>query len=216
MRVKVSLLKMLFRQTLPVTVIGLPVGCFYVLFTREPLLWWNPWMALFVLVHSIAIAFCFGRYRSRSFAFLYTRGYSRNELWMHKMLGTILSVLAVWLPIGLIIWLPIRSNVQDKLFMSPYFPLMMIREASVPLSWLGGYALLLPLFHYVWIRQAQPMQGANGVKLLAVGVVVVIGTLMLFRWHQLWFRTLCYALSAVMIATTLVAGRILHKRLEVH
>jgi hypothetical protein len=206
---------MLFRQTLPVTLIGLPVGCFYVLFAREPLLWRNPWMALFVLVHSIAIAFCFGRYRNRSFAFLYTRGYSRDELWMHKMLGTILSVLAVWLPIGLIIWLPIRSIVQDKLFISPYFPLMMIREASVPLPWLGGYALLLPLFHYVWIRQAQPMRGENGVNLLAIGVVITIGTLMLFRWHPFWFRTLLWILSAIVIVTTLVASCILHRRLEV-
>ncbi|MCK4294777.1 MAG: hypothetical protein KAY65_16375 [Planctomycetes bacterium] len=216
MRMRISLLGMLFRQTLAVTLIGLPIGCLYVLFAREPLSWQNPWMALFVLVHSIAIASCFGRFRSRSFAFLYTRGYSRDELWTHKILGTVLSVLAVWLPIALIIRLPIRSIVQDKLFISPYFPLMMMREASVPWFWLVGYAILLALFHYVWIRQAQPMRGEYGVKLLAVGVVVVMGTLMLFRWHPFWFRILCYALSAVTIATTLIAGRILHRTLDVH
>jgi hypothetical protein len=211
-----SLLIILLRQTLPVSLIALPVGCLYVMFTREVLTWQNPWIALFVLAHSIAIAFCLGRFGSPSFAFLYTRGYSRDELWLHKMLGTALSALMVWLPISLMLWLGIRSLVQDKMFVSPYFPIMMMREAPVPWFWLGGYAILLPLFHYVWIRRAQPLRGENGVVLLAIGVVVVIGTLMLFRWHPQWFRTLIYALSAVMIVTTLVAGQVLHRNLEVH
>ena len=215
MRIKMSLLKILFRETLPVTLTALLISCPYILFTREVLIWQNPWVAIFILTHSIAIAALSGRYRSRSFAFLYTRGYTRDELWFHKMLNTILSVLAVWLPASLIVWLPVRSFVQDKLFISPYFPLMMIREAQVPWAWLGGYAILLPLFHYVWIRRAQPLRGENGVVFLAIGVVVVIGTLMTFRWYSDWFRILIYSLSMVMIVTCLFAGRILHRNLEV-
>ncbi len=215
MKIKISLLKILFRQILPVTSIALPIGCLYVLFTRDVLSWRNPWIALFVLVHSITIAVLSGRYRSRAFAFLYTRGFTRDELWVHKMLNTILSVMAVWLPMALIVWLPIRSYVQDKLFISPYFPLMMIREAQVPWVWLAGYAILLPLLHYVWIRRAQPLRGENGVVFLSIGVVIVIATLMSFRWHPLWFRILIYMLSAVMIVTSLIAGRILHRNLEV-
>jgi len=215
MKIKTSLLKILFRQTLSVTLIALPVGCFYVLFTREVLFWRNPWIAIFVLAHSIAIATLSGRYRSRAFAFLYTRGFTRDELWFHKMLNTILSIIVVWLPMASIIWLPIRSSVQDVLFRSPYFPLMMIREAQVPWVWLAGYAILLPLFHYVWIRRAQPLRGENGVVFLAISVVIVVGTLMLFRWHPLLFRILIYTLSTVMIVTCLIAGRILHSDLEV-
>jgi len=211
-----SLLAMLFRQSLPVTLIALPIGCLYVLFAREPLGWQNPWMALFVLVHSIAIAVSLGRFRSRSFAFLYTRGYSRDELYVHKLVGTALLVLAVWLPIALIIWTPIRSIVQDKLFVSPYFPIMAIREAAVPWAWLGGYAILLPLFHYVWIRRAQPTRGGNGVVLLAIGVVLAMAILMTFRWHPQWFRNLLWILSVIVILTNLIAGWLLHRRLEVH
>lgn len=216
MKIRMSLLTILLKQTMPVTLIVLPITCLYLLFTHDVLTWQNPWLALLVLGHSIAIAFCLGRCGSPSFVFLYTRGYSRDELWTHKMLGTILAVLMVWLPAALILWLGVRSAVQDKLFVSPYFPIMTIREASVPWFWLGGYAILLPLFHYVWIRRAQPLRGENGVVLLAIGVVVVIGTLMSFRWYPVWFRSLIYALSAVMIVTTLVAGRILHRNLEVH
>jgi hypothetical protein len=215
MKIKMSLLKIMFRETLPATLIALLISCVYVLFTRKVLSWQNSWLAIIILAHSIAITTLSGRYRSRSFAFLYTRGFTRDELWFHKMLSTVLSVLAVWLPVSLIIWLPARSFIQDKLFVSPYFPLMMIREASVPWAWLGGYAILLPLFHYVWIRRAQPLRGENGVVFLAIGVVIVIATLMTFRWHPMWFRILIYCLSTVMIITCLIAGRILHRKIEV-
>lgn len=215
MRIRMSLLKIMFRETLPVTLIALLISLPYVLFARDVLAWQNPWIAIFILSHSIALAALSGRYRSRAFAFLYTRGFTRDELWFHKMLSTTLSVIAVWLPVSLIVWFPVRSFIQDKLFVSPYFPLMMIREATVPWAWLGGYAILLPLFHYVWIRRAQPLRGENGVVFLAIGVVIVIATLMDFRWHPQWFRILIYSLSAVMIATCLIAGRILHRNLEV-
>jgi len=215
MKIRSSLVWMFFRETLAATLIALPIACLYVMFVRDVLSWRNPWMSLLVLGHSIAIASLLGRYRSRSFAFAYTRGYTRDDLWLNKMAATGVSVLVVWLPVALIIWLPIRSGVQDKWFRSPYFPIMMLREAVVPWAWLAGYAILAPLFHYVWIRRAQPLCGENGVVLLALGVVVVIGTLMTFRWHYDWFRMLCYVLAGIMAVTTLVAGRILHRTVEV-
>jgi hypothetical protein len=215
MRIKMSLLRMMMRQCLPATLIAFPLACFYVLLTRKPLDGANPWMGLFVLAHSITLAFCLGRYRSPGFAFLYTRGYARDALWLHEMLTTILAVLAVWLPLALLVWLPIRSSVQDVLFRSPYFPILMIREVSVPWAWLAGYALLLPLFQYVWIRRAQPLAGGDGVVLLAIGTVIVIGILMLFGWLPHWFRVLVWALALAVTATNLVAGRLLHRTIEV-
>jgi hypothetical protein len=215
MKIKLSLLKIMFMETLPVTLIALLISCIYVLFAQQILIWQNPWIAMFILVHSIAIAALTGRYRSRAFTFLYTRGYTKDELWFHKMLSTALSVLAVWLPASLIIWLSFRSFVQDKMFVSPYFPIMTIREAEVPWAWLAGYAILLPLFHYVWIRRAQPLRDENGVVFLAIGVVIVISTLMTFRWYQHWFKILVYTLSIVMIITCLVSGKILHRNIEV-
>ena len=215
MKIRISLLGILFRQTLSVTLIALAIGCLYVQYTREPLDWHNPWIALFILVHSVGISVCMGQFRSASFAFLYTRGYSRDQLLVHKMLATVLCVLAVWLPISLIVWTPVRSFVQDKLFASPYFPIMAQREAAVPWFWLAGYMLLLPLFQYVWIRRAQLMRGGNGAVLLAVGMVIVIVTLMSFRRHQDWFKILMLVLSIISITTSLIAGFLLHRKLEV-
>ncbi|MHC4638332.1 MAG: hypothetical protein ACYTBP_06470 [Planctomycetota bacterium] len=215
MKIRISLIGILFRQALLVELIALPIIGLYMLFTREPISWQNPWIAIFILSHSIAVAVCLGRFRSADFAFLYTRGYSRDQLWVHKMLATVLCVLAMWLPIALIVWTPVRSIVQDKMFNSPYFPIMAQREAAVPWFWLAGYAILLPMFHYVWIRQAQPIKGSNGAVLLAIGMVIVIVTLMTFRWHQDWFKILILVLSTITIITSLIAGLLLHRKLEV-
>ena len=216
MKISKSLLAIMFRQVLGVTLIALPVGCLYVLFTREVLIWQNAWLGLFVLAHSIAIAVCLGRFRSRGFAFIYTRGYSRDALWGHKMLVTVLAVFSVWVPMVLVLWLGFRSSFQDVVYQSPYFPIMAIREAQVPWVWLAGYGILLPLFHYVWIRRAQPMRGGNGVAMLAVGVVFAIITLMSFRWHPVWFRVVMWSASAIIVGATLLGGRLLHRQLEVH
>ena len=80
MNIKLSLIGTFLRQLLGVTLIALAVLVVFVLFYRKVLEWTNVWMSLFVLTHSIMIAFCLGRFRSRSFAYLYTRGYSRDEL----------------------------------------------------------------------------------------------------------------------------------------
>ena len=215
MKIKISLIGTFFRQTLPVTLIALPVICLFVVFYRDILDCQNSWISLFILVHSILITASLGRSRSAPFAYIYTRGYSRDELWANKMLSTVLSVLAVWLPAALIVWLPIRSAVQDKMFVSPYFPLMMIREATVPWFWLFGYMILLPMFHYVWIRHGQPTRGGNGSVLLAIALVIAVATLMLFRWHPSWFQTFIWIVSAVMVSTALAGGFLLHRSLEI-
>ena len=216
MKVSKSLLAILYRQVLAVILIALPIGCLYVLWARRVLIWQNAALGLFVLAHSIAIAVCLGRFRSRGFAFIYTRGYSRDCLWVHKMLVTVLAVLSVWLPMALILWLGLRSAFQDVVFESPYFPIMAVREASAPWTWLAGYGILLPLFHYVWIRRAQPMRGGNGAVMLAVGVVFAIITLVSFRWHPLWFRVVAFSAAVIVVGTALIGGQLLHRQLEVH
>jgi len=215
MRIKYALIGLFFRQALPVTLLALPALCLFVLFYREILDWRNTWISIFILIHSALLTLCLGQFRSRAFSFIYTRGFSRDVLWIHKMLATGLSVFLVWIPAALIVWLPIRSSVQDKLFISPYFPLMVPREASVPWFWLFGYAILLPLFHYVWIRRAQPTRGSNGAVLLAIGMVIAAATLMNFRWYPTWFLNLIWIVSAIMTATALIGGFLLHRTLEV-
>ena len=215
MIIKPSLTGTFMRQALGVTMIALPVMVIFTLFYRGVLEWRNQWASLFVLVHSIMIVFCLGRFRSRSFAYLYTRGYSRDALWFNKMIATAVSVLVVWLPAAAVVWLPVRSVVQDKMFLSPYFPLMMAREATVPFFWLFGYAVLIPLFHYTWIRRAQPTRGGHGAILLAIAVVATAWMLMLFRWHPDWFKAAIWSVSGVMTFAGQAGGLVLHRKVEV-
>jgi hypothetical protein len=215
MNIKLSLIGTFLRQTLGVTLIALPVMLLFVLFYRGVLQWQNVWMSLFIMVHSIMIVFSLGRFRSRSFAYIYTRGYSRDELWSNKMIATVIAIMFVWVPMAVVVWLPVRSAIQDKMFLSPYFPLMMIREATAPLFWLFAYAVLVPMFHYVWIRRAQPTRGGSGAVLLAIAVVIAAATLMLFRWHPNWFMNIIWTASTVMTAAGLIGGLLLHRNVEI-
>ena len=176
LKVKVGLLRHLMRQLLPVTLVGLPVACLYVLLWRDVLRWRNEWALVFILIHGLVLTQVLGRFRKGSFGFLYTRGYSRNSIWAHTMLASVLAVLAVWAPAAIIVWTPLRGVAQDALFRSPFFPVMAPREASVPLAWLILYGLLVPAFHYAWIRSAQPARGGSGGAFVAAGLCVTVIT----------------------------------------
>ncbi len=218
MKVKTQLIRFFYRQTRPVTLPALAVMLLLILLYPHLLTWQDPFPALFVLIHSFALAFTLGRAHSPGFAYIYTRGYSRDQLYLHKMLASFLAVLTVWLPAALITLLPVRSFVQEQLFENPYFPLMMPREASAPWFWLLGYVILLPLFHYVWIRRAQPTRGGNVASVLALATAALAGIIMHNVWYlevyPAWFYGSMAALTLGIIVTALMGSVLLHRRLE--
>ncbi len=215
MTLKYAFIRLLFTHCLPVTLVALLVAVPYLLLSPVPLESNNAWVLVFLLVHCIALAMRLGRMQGASTEFLYTQGYSRDQIWTHLMASTVLCVLAVWLPLACCLWMSVRSNIQDHVLISPYYPLLATREMGQPWSWLSAYALLLPMFHYVWIRRAQPTKGSDGALLIAVGLVVVAGTLVSFRWHADWFKVVTYVLFGIMTMTALWAGRVLHRTMEV-
>ena len=215
MSLRIALLWFLFRQCLPVTLAAALMALPYALHWTEVLRWRDPAPAVFILIHSLALTGFQGRFATAGFGFLYTRGYSRGCLWAHTMLASLLCVLAVWLPAAVIIWSPARGAVQDHLHQSPYFPVMAPLEAPVPLIWLVGYVLLILPFHYAWIRSAQPTRGGQGGNLTAAGLCVAIFTVVVLNPRPRWYWWLVYAACAVVILTTLIAGRKLHQSLEV-
>lgn len=215
----------------------------WLLGTARPALWALPPMALWVLfchaplsdyylgliplivvfLHSMAIVSLLGRPNSASGAFLYGRGFSRDTLWAHQMLASVLAALAVWLPAALLIWTPVRAAVQDHLFQNPLFPLIAPREALVPWLWLAGYGLLLPTFHYAWIRQAQPVRTPDAGVWLALMLVLVLVLVIFTHWNApsqallaaSWFRALLWVSGTLAALSLLIAGRRLHRELEV-
>ena len=214
MKIKTSLLVYFLRSLFPVNAAAMTVSVCFILLYPNFFLWNNAWAAIFILAHCIAITIVLGRVRSRSFAFIYTRGFSRDVLWGHKMLASVISAACVWGPGALLIGLGGRSALQD-LFQNPYFPIMAEREMRAVWFWLFGYGILLPLFHYVWIRKAQPTKSSGNGMLLAVGTVAAAFILMTFRYHAYWFAGVCWVVGSVVILTCIVFGRLLHRSLEV-
>lgn len=215
MIVRMALLRWMWRQTRFVTWPAAALALWYVLARREPLDWHDGWVGLFIVVHGCLITACLGRHSTGMFAFTYTRGYSRDAIWGHAMLATIAAILCVWLPVAVVIWTPIRSYIQDSLFQSPFFPLFRIVERPVPFIWLAGYGLVMPWFHYAWIRQAQPCRGAAGGMWLAAGFVVSAITALNAGRLAAWVATVVGITAGVLAVIVLLAGRRLHRSLEV-
>jgi hypothetical protein len=173
----------------------------------------------FAFCHSLAIVGPLGQTRSGAFACLYTRGFSRDALWRVRMQTTLLAVLAVWGPAALLVWTGARSAVQDHLLRNPLFPLVAPRETWAPFAWLAAYGLFLPALHYAWIRRAQPTrEGQSGDWLaaaLAIATCIVWNGPDMALWSTVWFRAALWVAGAAVSATFLLAGRRLHRQMEV-
>ena len=222
MPVKLPLLLWLWRQTLPATVIVLPVACLGALLTPGILhvqrveSVFGFVLPVLVLVHAVAITYLMGRAGSGAFAFAYTRGFSRNSLWLHTLLASAAAVLTVWLPVGLIVWTPLRSLVQDGLYQSPYYPGAAFLDRWLPIQVMAAYALLLPVFHYAWIRLAHPTRDRTAGVLLAAGflfALVVTGGVV--HWSGQWMGGLFLTLIGIVEVLLLIWSRQLHRRVEV-
>lgn len=215
MKLYPSLLRWSFRQLLPVTVVVLLVALFYALLNREPLFEEWFWPASLVVLHCVSMAICLGRFRSRDFGFLYSRGYSRDSLWAHAMLASLLAVLTVWLPVGLVVWLPVRSTVQAALLGNPLYPAMAGRELSWPFIWLALSGLAIPPIHYVWIRFAQPTRGQVDGLVVVMTLLGFMFRACQFRVPSPWYWCLPWGAGMAVSLTMLIAGFVLHRRLEV-
>ena len=215
MAIKPALVLYLLRSTVWVTVPAVTISCLYVLLSVHVLGWRSGGPAVFILVHSLALTQLTGRFRTGAFAFLYTRGYSRDQLWAHTMLATLVSVAAAWLPAALIIWTGARSGFQGYVFRNPNFPVMAPLESPLPWAWLLGYAVCIPSLHYDWIRSAQPTRGGVRGPFLAVGALLAGWTLITIGGRNEWFGWVALSAGLVVAAATVIGGRALHRRLEV-
>ena len=207
----------IFRPLSLLTLISSSLATAYVLLHDKPLEFFvDDYVLLFVFFHSFLISRMIGRVRSESFAFLYSQGFSRNFLWWHVWLATFASVLATWLPCALLILTPLRSQYQDWM-LNPWFPLAAGTEWRFLTQSLLCYGMLLPLFHYEWIRSSMPFQGRLNGHLLVIAYFVCG----LYLWEKFWWvgtdlsRT-CLFIGFISVSGILgLFGRWLHKRLEV-
>ena len=213
MRLRIALLRLMLQRITAPTVAFFFVAAHYVLLKPKPLSSIDGWAAVLVFAHSYLLTSSLGRPADKDFAFTLSRGYSRDTLWLNTMIVTTISVLAVWLPAALIVWTPLRSILHDAIFRSPHFPIMAPLEKTTPLAWLAWYVLLLPLFHYEWIRWAQPTRGAFGATLIQAGIVLVVYPLIVTSPWPSWL--IRWAPGGLVALGAFIASRRLYSRLEV-
>ena len=217
MKIHPGLLRIYWRQSLPATVMGVLSLTIYVLLRQDVMIWRDPLPLYLVGLQCLFLAWLLGRFNTPAFAFLYSRGYSRDQLWGHLMLASLISALAAWLPAALIVWTGLRSHLFD-LLENPYFPVMAPLETMAPLAWLVFYLTLIPIFHYVWIRLAQPTRGrlggliASSAMLLAFAMSFDIVRASFINEWFVWLAGLTFAATSL---CTLYGGRTLHRFLEV-
>jgi hypothetical protein len=213
---KRGLLRIYWHQTLPATLTGILGLSAYTLAWPEVMTSHDPWPWLLLLLQCLLLAALLGRFHTPTFAFLYSRGYSRDSLWAHMMLVSFLSIVVGWLPAALIVWTGLRRLIQDRLFYSPYFPIMASYETRVPILWLAGCILLTAAFHYIWIRRSQPTKGQRGGQFVTVGLIAAsITVLNLVSYYQGWLAWLLGVAYALVLICLILGGLVLHRSSEV-
>ncbi len=215
MKLRMGLLRWLLRRTRAVTLLSLPVVLLFVLFWPHPLTSRSGWPVLFIFGHSLFVTGAVGGLRGGTRAFLYSRGFSRDTLWGHCMVATALCALAVWLPASVAVWSGLRSFVQDSMARSPWFPVMAPAEMFLPWLWLGLYALVAPVFHYGWIRAAQPTRAPGAGLFLMVGMALCLLTVFILGFPGPWFRWVACAGGLGIFLAALLGALRLHRRTEV-
>jgi hypothetical protein len=213
---KRGLLRIYWHQTLPATMTGILGLSSYSLAWPEVMTSRDSWPWLLLLLQCLLLAVLLGRFQSSAFAFLYSRGYSRDSLWAHMMLVSFLSIVVGWLPAALIVWTGLRSLIQDRFFYSPYFPIMAPYEIRVPFLWLAGCLLLTAAFHYVWIRRSQPIKGQHGGDSIGIGLIAASVTVLnLVYYPHGWIAWLLGVSYAAVLICLILGGLVLHRSSEV-
>jgi hypothetical protein len=208
------------RVTAAPTSITLAVALAYVLFRPAPFIARDfgtsvlPWM--FVAVHSVVLVGLQSRVHTSGFAFLYSRGFSRDTLWVSQMIASALSVLMVWVAAAVCVRTGLRSWIQEHLMRNPEYPVM--ASADMPVLWLYlvGYVVALPTLHYAWIRRNHPTRGQHSGDNLIVAVVLATFTVLAMTpYREGWALAVTIAGGVTIGLTLLIIARRLHRRLEV-
>lgn len=221
MHLSLSLFLWLWRRSLAATIVAvvLAVGLMLLVPDRLQPQFARNWMPLYLMLafaHAVAVVAFQGRPFSGPTGYLYSRGFTRDRLWVHQVLASVVSVLVVWLVAGTVVWLPLRGWWQGTVMNNPFYPGADALEGGFVLRPLALALWLVPMLHYSWIRRAQPTRDR------LVGPMLLAWALLGGLWSFLPSGTRGFALlpwiAAMVIALPVsltVLGWRLHRRMEV-
>jgi hypothetical protein len=215
MQLSRSLLGWYLRAARPATLLAAVLAALFTLLHPSRLIAAVFLPFIFITLHSVVSTRLMCRFDSPAAGFLYTRGFTRNRLWSHRIAAHLLNVLAVWGPASLIIWFGIRSTLQDHVFENPCYPLFKADDFAVPLWWLGGYLLLVGLVEYGPVRRAQPTLDHDAGYVIEFGLLLMLLMFLHTSWRNPWYVVPFASAFLVASVTLLVGSRRLHRQIEV-
>ena len=199
----------------------------YVLLRVTPFTCHELVLLLGVLLHCWLIAWRLWRSSPRQSGFLYSWGFTRDEIWWQTYLASLASAALVCGVAWLLMVLQVRFLVQDGLVANPYFLVPQSGEYWVPWFCFYGYLLVLPMLHYAWVRSKHSAKGKFvGWMIMFGGLVLLVvcfvqstptPTEVIFRGRQSRPTPWLFVLAALFIPSTLcwiAMGKRLHGTME--
>jgi len=209
-----ALLFFLLRKFLIPTGFTATALALYTLLHRDLLTWHDFFPIFFAAAHAALLARSFGRFASSEFAFLYTRGFPRDTLFLHLYLASALSTLVALLPTAWLIWSGARSGWQCQAN-NPIFPAVAVREYAIPFYDLAWFAVAIPAAHYTWIRLAMSARDRlAGVWLVIAMIITLLMNAELFFQFEDWLGDVLLVGGVIMISVWILGGRCAHRDLE--
>jgi hypothetical protein len=209
-----SLVSWNFRAAWRLTLPSMLLMTGYVLVTPELLEQSSAVPIWFAIVHSALLSWMTARFNTPAAAFLYTRGFSRDRLWVHRALSQLICVAVAWLPACLVVWLGLRSTFQDHVLRSAYYPVFQGADAFVPLRWVGLHLLLLGLLQYGPIRRAQPTCDRDAGYLIALAFLVFVTFAVATRTP--WATAMMISGITICLLALVYGSWRLHQRIEIY
>jgi hypothetical protein len=204
-----------FQSARPVTIVAAILAALFVLTYPERLATAIFFPLFFIIVHSVLTTRQMSRFDSPAAGFLYTRGFTRDRLWSHRVAAHLACILTVWGPATLIVWLGIRSAFQDRFLENPYYPLFRGADFTIPLWWLATYLMLLGAAQYGPIRRAHPTLDRDAGYVLELGMILVLLGFANSAWRGPWYFGAFVAAFGVASVALLLGSRWLHRQMEI-
>lgn len=221
MLLSLSLFLWLWRRSLAATIVAAvsAVGLMLLVPVRLQPKFAGDWLPLYLLLafaHAVAVVALQARPFSGPTGYLYSRGFTRDRLWVHQVLASVVSVLVVWLVAGAVVWLPLRGWWQGTVINNPFYPGADALESGFILRPLAFALWLVPMLHYNWIRRAQPTcDRLVGPMLLAWALCGGLFGLLFVSGRGIALLPWIAAMVIALPATLTVLGWWLHRQMEV-
>lgn len=185
-----------------------------VLFVGEPVRYpGSVGLLITVWIHVAVMVMILGRSAPQGTGFLYSLGYTRDQLWWSALASTVISAVLVCAGLWIALTLGLRSWIQEMAG-NPWYPLLKGRDAGLCWPMLTDYLWLIPAAHFIWIRSRVPSPDAGLSWLLGGGLILLalVARDSAYReWNWGWITGWRVLLMGVLIA---MCWR-LHRNVEV-